>query len=152
MKLEANKNKAATPVGSGDLLGCGKPQNPSLRLNSRSDNNPSKKSPGGTNNEGWVASLHRLAENKGVRFPESDFKVSTTVYLDGYIVISPGEASSFLKAVLESLPSLDCRKLGEYLGDGNHNFSGVSSLTKKAEPPPTRDVNRDSGTASANGG
>jgi hypothetical protein len=29
---------------------------------------------------------------------------------------------------------------------------GVSSLTKKAEPPPTRDVNRDSGTASANGG
>jgi len=27
-----------------------------------------------------------------------------------------------------------------------------SSLTKKAEPPPTRDVNRDSGTASANGG
>src|ERR1039457_538812 len=25
-------------------------------------------------------------------------------------------------------------------------------LTKKAEPPPTRDVNRDSGTASANGG
>ena len=28
----------------------------------------------------------------------------------------------------------------------------ASSLTKKAEPPPTRDVNRDSGTASANGG
>jgi hypothetical protein len=27
-----------------------------------------------------------------------------------------------------------------------------SSLTKKAEPPPTRDVNRDSGTDSANGG
>src|SRR5665213_148207 len=27
-----------------------------------------------------------------------------------------------------------------------------SSLTKKAEPPPTRDANRDSGTASANGG
>src|SRR5271169_6173110 len=27
-----------------------------------------------------------------------------------------------------------------------------SRLTKKAEPPPTRDVNRDSGTASANGG
>jgi len=25
-------------------------------------------------------------------------------------------------------------------------------LTKKAEPPPTRDVNRDSGTDSANGG
>src|ERR1019366_8566469 len=25
-------------------------------------------------------------------------------------------------------------------------------LTEKAEPPPTRDVNRDSGTASANGG
>jgi len=25
-------------------------------------------------------------------------------------------------------------------------------LTKKSEPPPTRDVNRDSGTASANGG
>ena len=24
--------------------------------------------------------------------------------------------------------------------------------TKKAEPPPTRDINRDSGTASANGG
>ena len=28
----------------------------------------------------------------------------------------------------------------------------ASGLTKKAEPPPTRDVNRDSGTASANGG
>ena len=28
----------------------------------------------------------------------------------------------------------------------------VSRLTTKAEPPPTRDVNRDSGTASANGG
>jgi hypothetical protein len=28
----------------------------------------------------------------------------------------------------------------------------VSGLTKKAEPPPTRDVNRDSGTDSANGG
>src|ERR1019366_4492269 len=27
-----------------------------------------------------------------------------------------------------------------------------SSLTKKAEPPPTRDVNRDSGTDRANGG
>src|ERR1022692_3220362 len=27
-----------------------------------------------------------------------------------------------------------------------------SRLTKKAEPPPTRGVNRDSGTASANGG
>src|SRR5271166_2870200 len=30
-------------------------------------------------------------------------------------------------------------------------FDAVS-LTKKAEPPPTCDVNRDSGTASANGG
>jgi hypothetical protein len=28
----------------------------------------------------------------------------------------------------------------------------VSRLTWKAEPPPTRDVNRDSGTDSANGG
>src|ERR1019366_5433467 len=28
----------------------------------------------------------------------------------------------------------------------------ISRLTKKAEPPPTRDVNRDSGTDSANGG
>jgi len=28
----------------------------------------------------------------------------------------------------------------------------ISGLTKKAEPPPTRDVNRDSGTDSANGG
>ncbi len=28
----------------------------------------------------------------------------------------------------------------------------VVGLTKKAEPPPTRDVNRDSGTDSANGG
>ena len=27
-----------------------------------------------------------------------------------------------------------------------------SGLTTKAEPPPTRDVNRDSGTDSANGG
>jgi hypothetical protein len=27
----------------------------------------------------------------------------------------------------------------------------LSGLTKKAEPPPTRDVNRDSGTDSANG-
>src|ERR1700722_4462167 len=31
-------------------------------------------------------------------------------------------------------------------------FMLYSGLTKKAEPPPTRDVNRDSGTASANGG
>jgi hypothetical protein len=31
-------------------------------------------------------------------------------------------------------------------------FIRVSRLTKKAEPPPTRDVNCDSGTASANGG
>ena len=31
-------------------------------------------------------------------------------------------------------------------------ISARSGLTKKAEPPPTRDVNRDSGTASANGG
>ena len=28
----------------------------------------------------------------------------------------------------------------------------LSGLTKKAEPPPTRDVNRDSGTDRANGG
>jgi hypothetical protein len=28
----------------------------------------------------------------------------------------------------------------------------ISGLTKKAEPPPTGDVNRDSGTDSANGG
>jgi len=33
-----------------------------------------------------------------------------------------------------------------------HNWWWPSGLTKKAEPPPTRDVNRDSGTASANGG
>ena len=32
------------------------------------------------------------------------------------------------------------------------NVVARSRLTKKAEPPPTRDVNRDSGTASANGG
>src|SRR5665213_707080 len=31
-------------------------------------------------------------------------------------------------------------------------FISRCCLTKKAEPPPTRDVNRDSGTASANGG
>jgi hypothetical protein len=31
-------------------------------------------------------------------------------------------------------------------------FHARSSLTKKAEPPPTRDVNRVSGTDSANGG
>src|SRR5471032_3178876 len=31
-------------------------------------------------------------------------------------------------------------------------YRGISNLTKKAEPPPTRDGNRDSGTASANGG
>ncbi len=31
-------------------------------------------------------------------------------------------------------------------------FMRSSGLTKKAEPPPTRDVNRDSGTDSANGG
>ena len=39
-------------------------------------------------------------------------------------------------------------------GDVNFLFMPVRSrcLTKKAEPPPTRDVNRDSGTASANGG
>jgi hypothetical protein len=66
----------------------------------------------------------------------------------------------------------------EYIGDGkilkpwwltslgrisksNRNQNGadkdshkvtLSSLTKKAEPPPTNGVNRDSGTASANGG
>lgn len=35
----------------------------------------------------------------------------------------------------------------------SHIFHGVLiGLTKKAEPPPTRDVNRDSGTDSANGG
>ena len=33
-----------------------------------------------------------------------------------------------------------------------NNFMAQCSLMKKAEPPPTRDVNRDSGTASANGG
>jgi uncharacterized protein YneF (UPF0154 family) len=32
------------------------------------------------------------------------------------------------------------------------NLHAVCCLTKKAEPPPTRGVNRDSGTASANGG
>jgi hypothetical protein len=31
-------------------------------------------------------------------------------------------------------------------------FIDVCRLTKKAEPPPTRGVNRDSGTDSANGG
>ena len=36
----------------------------------------------------------------------------------------------------------------EYL----HSMPDVCHLTKKAEPPPTRDVNRDSGTDSANGG
>ena len=36
--------------------------------------------------------------------------------------------------------------------DVGKNTHGVSGLTKKAEPPPTRDVNRDSGTDSANGG
>src|ERR1039458_1323268 len=41
---------------------------------------------------------------------------------------------------------------------GNLNMNGrkklmcKGGLTKKAEPPPTRDVNRDSGTDSANGG
>jgi hypothetical protein len=30
--------------------------------------------------------------------------------------------------------------------------NAICRLTKKAEPPPTRDVNRDSGTDSANGG
>ena len=34
----------------------------------------------------------------------------------------------------------------------HRNSRWASRLTKKAEPPPTRDVNRDSGTASANGG
>jgi len=49
--------------------------------------------------------------------------------------------------------------VGLSVGFGDVVFSivcfvvGVSSgLTKKAEPPPTRGVNRDSGTASANGG
>jgi hypothetical protein len=32
------------------------------------------------------------------------------------------------------------------------NLCASCRLTKKAEPPPTRDVNRDSGTDSANGG
>ena len=31
-------------------------------------------------------------------------------------------------------------------------YAGIGGLTKKAEPPPTNDVNRDSGTDSANGG
>src|ERR1017187_8822253 len=35
---------------------------------------------------------------------------------------------------------------------GNFFMASQRSLTKKAKPPPTRDVNRDSGTASANGG
>src|SRR5665647_1116655 len=34
----------------------------------------------------------------------------------------------------------------------NSSLIASRGLTKKAEPPPTRDVNRDSGTASANGG
>jgi hypothetical protein len=33
-----------------------------------------------------------------------------------------------------------------------YSHGAWSGLTKKAEPPPTRDVNRDSGTDSANGG
>ena len=33
-----------------------------------------------------------------------------------------------------------------------HMVGWPSGLTKKAEPPPTGDVDRDSGTASANGG
>jgi hypothetical protein len=44
-----------------------------------------------------------------------------------------------------SLPIGDLKNMCFMLG-------GVGGLTKKAEPPPTRDVNRDSGTASANGG
>jgi hypothetical protein len=36
--------------------------------------------------------------------------------------------------------------------DGVCLFMRSSGLTKKAEPPPTRGVNRDSGTAMTNGG
>src|ERR1035441_4766349 len=36
--------------------------------------------------------------------------------------------------------------------NGVNLINARCGLTKKAEPPPTRDVNRDSGTASANGG
>src|SRR5487761_2708952 len=38
------------------------------------------------------------------------------------------------------------------VGNGSLCINAQCGLTKKAEPPPTRDVNRDSGTASANGG
>ena len=41
------------------------------------------------------------------------------------------------------------RNKGQILGEDAENFC---HLTKIAEPPPPRDVNRDSGMASANGG
>jgi hypothetical protein len=55
------------------------------------------------------------------------------------------------KAALNA--SINVGGFGGGLFDFGSFFLIVSSgLTKKAEPPPTRDVNRDSGTDSANGG
>jgi hypothetical protein len=51
------------------------------------------------------------------------------------LILQPGKVSEVMQAFKSKL--CKCTQCG---------------LTKKAEPPPTRDVNRDSGTASANGG
>ena len=62
--------------------------------------------------------------------------------------------------ILNSEPRQTCGGDNQAANDqttNNDNFrflfhKRVSGLTKKAEPPPTRGVNRDSGTDSANGG
>ena len=64
---------------------------------------------------------------------------------------NPRATNSAINATAQATASNPARTLinGEILC-----FCSISKLrlTKKAEPPPTRDVNRDSGTASANGG
>ena len=64
---------------------------------------------------------------------------------------------SLLNHALDSLTELSIalglRTLNQNVTADNINaHKRASCLTKKAEPPPTRDVNRDSGTDSANGG
>jgi hypothetical protein len=50
------------------------------------------------------------------------------------------------------LPTRKLRSSLEFSSCARRLREGFFILTKKAEPPPTRDENRDSGTASANGG
>jgi len=51
-----------------------------------------------------------------------------------------------------SLQSQNDKQNAYFVFHNGSIFLGSRQLTKKAEPPPTRDVNRDSGTDRANGG